>query len=46
VGSTDRIITLGAGKEVDCGVEVVLRYETILELWTEELLRTRAGVEG
>jgi len=46
VGSTNGIVTLRAGKEVDRGVEVVLRYETILELWTEELLRARAGVES
>jgi hypothetical protein len=46
VGSTNGIVTLRAGKEVDCGVEVVLRYEASLEVWTEELLCARAGVEG
>ena len=43
---TDRIITLRAGKEVDRGVKIALSYETILKLWTEELLCARAGVEG
>ena len=42
---TDRVITLRAGKEIDRCVKIVLSYETILELWAEELLRARAGVE-
>ena len=43
---TDRVITLRAGIEVDRGVKIVLGYETILKLWTEELLCARAAVEG
>jgi len=44
--SEDRVITLRAGIEVDGGVKIVLSYETILKLWTEELLCARARVEG
>jgi len=44
--SGDSVVTLRARKEVDGGVKVVLGYEAILKLWTEELLCARAGVEG
>ena len=42
----DRVVALSAGEEVDGGVKVVLSYETVFEVWTEELLCAGAGIEG
>jgi hypothetical protein len=36
-GLTDRVVSLYAWKEIDCSIKVVLSYDTIFKLWTEEL---------
>jgi len=42
----DRVVTLWTREEVDSGVKVVLGYDAIVELRSQELFRTRAGIEG
>jgi hypothetical protein len=42
---TDRVVALWTGEKVDRSFKIMLRYDTILKLWTEELFCTRVSIE-